>query len=146
MYLLDTTICIQMLANNKVIIEKLESLGGKISVSVINVGELLYGAYKSRYVTENIASVINLLGYISEVYEIDSETVWIYGRLKAEIIKHFGPKDRQKQRCFRLESLGIFDNDLWIASAAIQHNLILISQDSDFKNLQGFEDLRVNIF
>jgi len=146
MYLLDTTICIQMLAGNQEIIKKLSELDDKMSTSVINVGELLYGAYKSKYVAVNISAIMNLLERIAGIYEIDSETVWIYGRLKAEIMRYFGPKEKQKQRSFRLESLGILDNDLWIASIAIQHDLTLISQDSDFKHLREFEGLKIHIF
>lgn len=104
MYLIDTVICIQMLNNNQAIIERLRELDGPSTLSVISAGELIYGAYKSERITENISSVLNLLERVREVYEIDTETVWIYGRLKAGIIKHFGPKDKQKQRDFRLES------------------------------------------
>ena len=146
MYLIDTVICIQMLNDNRAIIERLRELDGLSTLSVINAGELIYGAYKSDHITENISSVLNLLEFMGEVYEIDTETVWIYGRLKAEIIKRFGPKDKQKQRNFRLESIGIFDNDLWIAATAIQHELILVTQDSDFKQLQGFEGLKIMIW
>jgi tRNA(fMet)-specific endonuclease VapC len=143
MYLIDTVICIQILNNNQAIIERLRELDGLSTLSVINAGELIYGAYKSDYITENISSVQNLLELMGEVYEIDAETIWIYGRLKAEILRRFGPKDKQKQRKFRLESLGFFDNDLWIASIAIQHELTLITQDNDFKQLQGFEGLKL---
>jgi len=146
MYLIDTVICIQILNNNQTIIERLRELDGLSTLSVINAGELIYGAYKSDQMTENISSVLNLIELMREVYEVDTETIWIYGRLKAEIIKRFGPKDKQKQRNFRLESLGLFDNDLWIASIAIQHELTLITQDSDFKKLQGFEGLKIMIW
>lgn len=146
MYLIDTVICIQMLNDNRAIIERLRELDGLSTLSVINAGELIYGAYKSDHITENISSVLNLLEFMGEVYEIDIETVWIYGRLKAEIIKRLGPKDKQKQRNFRLESIGFFDNDLWIAATAIQHELILVTQDSDFKQLQGFEGLKIMIW
>jgi tRNA(fMet)-specific endonuclease VapC len=146
MYLIDTVICIRMLNNDQSIIKRLRELDGLSALSVINAGELIYGAYKSEHITENISSVLNLLERVEEIYEIDIETIWIYGRLKAEIIKRFGPKDKQKQRVFRLESLGFFDNDLWIAATAIQHDLILITQDSDFEKLQGFEGLKIMLW
>lgn len=63
MYLLDTVICIQLLAGNQTITRKLEELDGPASISVV-----------------------------------------------------------------------------------IQHKLTLISQDEDFKRLQGFEGLKVNIW
>ena len=92
---------------------------------------------------DNVKAVINFFERIGEVYQIDVETVWIYGRLKTEIIRKFGPKDK---RGFRLESLGFYDNDLWIASVAVQHDLILVSQDDDFRRLEGIEGLKVAIW
>jgi tRNA(fMet)-specific endonuclease VapC len=65
----------------------------------------------------------------------------IYARLKAEIVEQFGPTDKSKLRNFRIESLGFGDNDLWIASVAIQHNLILITADIDIIKLNGTEGL-----
>ena len=144
MYLLDTVICIHLLNGNQTTIRRFQELGNLVSISVINVGELLYGAYRSKYVSNNVKAIINLLERVDEVYRIDAETSWIYGRLKAEIIERFSPKD--KQRGFKLESLGVFDNDLWIASIAVQHKLILISLDHDFKRLEGIENLKVEIW
>ncbi|MDQ1327104.1 MAG: tRNA(fMet)-specific endonuclease VapC [Candidatus Poribacteria bacterium] len=77
------------------------------------------------------------------VYEIDNETAIVYGKLKNEILERFGPKDKRKRKGFKVESLGIKDNDLWISAVAIQHNLILISGDSDIIRLSGIEGLRV---
>jgi tRNA(fMet)-specific endonuclease VapC len=55
----------------------------------------------------------------------------------------FGPKDKRKRRNTKVESLGFKDNDLWIASTAIQHNLILVSADSDLLVLDGIQGLKV---
>jgi len=67
MYLLDTVISIQLLAGNQTVIKKLEELEGPASISVINAGELLYGAYKSKRVNENIAAILNFLERIGIV-------------------------------------------------------------------------------
>jgi tRNA(fMet)-specific endonuclease VapC len=37
----------------------------------------------------------------------------LYGRFKAELIRHFGSKERQKRRRTKIEAIGISDNDLW---------------------------------
>jgi len=63
--------------------------------------------------------------------------------LKNEILERFGPRDRLRRRGFRVESLGFKDNDLWIASVAIQHNLTLVSNDSHVMRLSGVIGLRV---
>jgi len=35
-----------------------------------------------------------------------------------------------------MQTLGISDNDLWIACTAIEHNLKIVSQDSDFSRMK----------
>ncbi|NJR68514.1 MAG: type II toxin-antitoxin system VapC family toxin [Synechococcales cyanobacterium CRU_2_2] len=47
-----------------------------------------------------------------------------------------GPKAKQKRRKMTAANLGFSDHDLWIASTAIQHNLILVSADRDFQRMQ----------
>lgn len=39
--------------------------------------------------------------------------------------------------------MGFRDNDLWIAAVAIQHDLIIVSADSDFQRLKLIEDLKI---
>jgi tRNA(fMet)-specific endonuclease VapC len=141
MYLLDTTHCLDLIWG--FLDEKLNSLDeALISACVISCGELMFGAYKSEQINDNLREVFDFLMDII-VYEIDNETAIIYGKLKNEILEHFGPKDRRKRKGFRVESLGFKDNDLWISASAIQHNLILVSADSDIMRLNGIEGLRV---
>ena len=141
MYLLDTTHCLRLFWG--VLEEKLSSLGRIIvSTSVIARGELIYGVYKSERINENLAEIESFLG-ILDVYQIDDETSSIYGKLKGEIINKFGPKDKRKRRNFKFESLGIKDNDLWIAATAIQYDLILVSADNHIQRIQGINGLKV---
>jgi tRNA(fMet)-specific endonuclease VapC len=138
MYLLDTTHCLDLIWG--FLDEKLNSLDESlISACVISSGELMFGAYKSEQVSNNLLEVFDFLMDII-VYGIDNETAIVYGN---EIIERFGPKDRRKRRGFKVESLGIKDNDLWISAVAIQHNLILVSGDSDIMRLNGIEGLKV---
>jgi len=141
MYLLDTTHCLSLIWG--LIDEKLKSLDKAfISTCVISYGELIFGAYKSEQVRENLQEVFDFWKDII-VHKIDDDTAIIYGKLKNEILERFGPRDRRKRRGFKVESLGFKDNDLWIASVAIQHNLVLVSADSDVMRLIGMEGLRV---
>ena len=64
-------------------------------------------------------------------------------KLKLAILDYFGPKSRSKRRNTKTESPGFKDNDLWIATVAIQHSLTLVSADSDIQRLDGIEGLRV---
>lgn len=71
-----------------------------------------------------------------QVLPITPEIADIYGNLKANIFDHFAPKDREQRRRFKLKDLGFGDNDLWIVATALEHNLTLVSRDSDFTRLQ----------
>ena len=77
------------------------------------------------------------------IYDIDSATAEIYGTLQAALMRKFAPKERSKRRKTRLIDIGVSQHDLWIASIALQHNLILVSADSDFKRIQTLGALSV---
>ena len=142
MYLLDTTHCIKILSG--ALTQKLESLDDTLlSTCVTVVGELLYGVYKSDRIEDNIEAVTELLNDMYNIYEIDVETASIYGQLKSGIITRFGPKDKAQRRITTTDKLGFRENDLWIASIAKQHDLIIVSADSDFKRLSLVEDLKI---
>ncbi len=133
MYLLDTTHCLQLILGIPKIREEFESWDESlIATCVIVEGELLFGAYKSERLVANLSKIEDFLKNI-RVYPIDSRTASIYAEMKGIIIDRFGPKERSKRRNIKTESLGFKDNDLWIASVAIQYKMTLISSDSDFR-------------
>jgi tRNA(fMet)-specific endonuclease VapC len=82
--------------------------------------------------SRTIRSFLDTIG----LYRIDEETAIIYSRLKIAIFNQFAPKDQAKRRKTSIQTLGFGDNDLWIAATALQHNLILVSADSDFSRIQ----------
>jgi tRNA(fMet)-specific endonuclease VapC len=64
-----------------------------------------------------------------------------YGQLRAAIFQHVAPRAKREKKLVpkRVEELvnpttskelGIQENDLWIASVAISHNLILVTNDA----------------
>jgi tRNA(fMet)-specific endonuclease VapC len=143
MYLLDTTHCLYLMAGFQRVQKKQESSGdSSVSTCTIVRGELMFGAFKSKRVEENIHKVESLLNDIT-IYSIDEATADIYGELKNAILVQFGPKDRNKLRNFKVESLGFKDNDLWIAAISIQHRLILVSADNHIQRLHGINELIV---
>jgi predicted nucleic acid-binding protein len=87
--------------------------------------ELYYGAYKSEYVDANIAK-IKTLEQSLEILPTGQETAEIFGKLKS-----------------RLESGGnrLDDFDLIIASTALAHNLVLVTNNE--KHFQRIEGLRL---
>jgi len=77
------------------------------------------------------------------IYEIDSVTAEIYAAFQADLMRQFAPKQKSKRRKTKLIDIGVSQHDLWIASIAIQHNLILVSADSDFQRIKTVRDLSV---
>jgi len=143
MYLLDTTHCLQFILGFPKIQDKRSILDSSIvTTSVIARGELLFGAHKSGRLMDSLIKIDTFFDDIT-VYPIDDNTADIYGELKNIILDQFGPKDRNKRRNFKVESLGFKDNDLWITSTAIQHNLVLVSEDNHVLRLQGVNGLKV---
>jgi len=91
---------------------------------------------------ENVSAVTSLFTAI-EILDLDQETADIYGRLKADLARHLNPKDTARQKGFNFYSLGMGDNDLWIAAVALRHSLTLVSADADLERIGRVAALRV---
>lgn len=115
-YLLDTNIIIAVFANEIKVIDNLKNLES-IFIPSIAIGELYYGASKSSKAKDN-SERIKELADNNTVLTCDSETAKHYGQIK-----------------YQLHSIGkpIPENDIWIASIAQQHSLILITRDVHFR-------------
>ena len=126
MYLLDTDTIIYNLKGDLKVQENLKlHVNDLIQISIITLIELYYGAYKSEYVDANIAK-IKTLEQSLEILPTGQETAEIFGKLKS-----------------RLESGGnrLDDFDLIIASTALAHNLVLVTNNE--KHFQRIEGLRL---
>ncbi len=136
MYLLDTNHCSYIINNTPNVIAALESRSdSNIGISIITYAELLYMTEKSERQAQNLAVVQAFLMSV-DLYFIDEETAIFYSQLKAAVFNQFAPKDKNKRRSTSIGDLGFDDHDLWIAATAIQHNLILVSADSDFVRIR----------
>lgn len=80
------------------------------------------------------------------MYPIDAETADIYGKLKASLLEHFGPKEKALRRKTELAKLGFGENDVWIAAIAKRYGLIVVSADQDFQRLKAVAELTVEIW
>ena len=121
-YLLDTNIVIRMLVGDMAIQEKMQN-GNNLFLASPVVGELCYGAQKSGKVTENLHRVNTLVeDYI--FLPCDLETAQWYGIIKDKL--------RRKGR-------PIPNNDLWIAAIALQYDLILVTRDSHFDQVESLQ-------
>ncbi|AUB42515.1 mvpA, tRNA [Nostoc flagelliforme CCNUN1] len=92
-------------------------------------------AQNSQQRTANLMKIEAFLQRI-DIYSIDKQTAEIYGDFKSEIIRRFGPKEKRKRQTTKLAEIGISENDLWIASTALRHSLIVVSCDSDFERMR----------
>lgn len=143
MFLLDTNHCSGLLMGNPTLLEQLRTLGDPpLSSCTIVVGELVDMAARSRDRQTNLTRVQQFFSGL-HIYLCDPDTAEIYGILKADFFRRYGPKDKKQRRRTTINQLGIGDNDLWIAAIALQHNLILVTADSDFQRLQTLQPLQI---
>ncbi|KOP25260.1 twitching motility protein PilT [Hapalosiphon sp. MRB220] len=135
MYLLDTNHCSFLMESVPSVVDHLRSLGQiQLATSVIVAGELRFMAQNSHQKSANLIKINAFLRRIN-LYGIDKETTEIYGDFKSEIIKQFGPKEKNKRKTIQLNTIGISENDLWIAATVLRHSLTLVSSDSDFERM-----------
>ena len=124
-YLIDTDIIIYSLKNYGPVNDNFKKYkNSPKSISVITYGELIYGARKSKYIEKNLAKVYR----ISEIFptlNISPSVMEIFGELKASL-----------ERSGKI----IDDIDLLIASTALNHNLVLITNnEKHFNRINGLE-------
>ena len=118
-YILDTNAVIAFLRNDKKIVEKIKEKA-EVYIPVTVVGELYFGAFKSRKREENLKKISNLLNDMI-VLENNVQTARIYGEIKKIL------KDKGKP---------IPENDIWIAAIAKQYDLLLITTDIHFNEIE----------
>lgn len=121
-YLLDTNIIIALLADELTVKENLADVG-EVFIPSIVIGELCYGAYRSSRVQENLKRIEELASS-TVVLSCDMDTARQYGMIKNGL---------------RMRGRPIPENDIWIASIALQHGLILISRDVHFDEVEGLQ-------
>jgi tRNA(fMet)-specific endonuclease VapC len=109
-----------------------------LTTSLIVLGEVSYGFQLAA--KEYQAHSKEVLDFIKTEFPrplaICHTTTQIYGKLRAALFDKYAPKKNRKGlRPEQLidpatsQSLGIQENDLWIASQALEHNLILVTND-----------------
>jgi len=118
-FLLDTNVVISLLQGEESIRERLAE-NRRVLLSTIVLGELYYGARKSGRVEENLTR-INRLAVATVVLGCDIITAHEYSVIKNEL---------------RLKGRPIPENDIWLAAIARQYDLILVSRNKHFAEVQ----------
>jgi len=113
--LVDTTIVIAVFKGQSAIVNRLRA-AAETYVSSVSVGELIFGALKSTNQARNLERIDELVTN-SVVLPCDTDTARCYAGIKHEL--------KQKAR-------PIPDNDLWIAALALQYDLLLLTLDKHF--------------
>jgi tRNA(fMet)-specific endonuclease VapC len=123
-----------------------------VTTSVVVLGEISYGYQASSPEHRDYSK--SVLDFVKTEFPrplpVRSSTAQVYGKLKAALFDKYAPKiDRKRLRPEQLidpatsQSLGIQENDLWIASQAVEHNLVLVTNDR-MKHLRSVAiDLKV---
>ncbi len=94
------------------------------SISVVTYGELIYGARKSEFIEKNLAKVYR----ISEIFPILN--------ILPSVMETFGELKVSLEKTGKI----IDDMDLLIASTALSHNLILVTNnEKHFNRISGLE-------
>ena len=142
-YLLDTDHCIKILNGDPIVMKHMatpEELA--VGTCVFVEGELIFMALKSDRRESNLIRIGALLDRV-RVYSADRESARAYAQLKIGVVQRFGPRARVKRHGFRIETVGLRDNDLWIAALALRYELTLVSADTDFERLAQVGELRL---
>jgi tRNA(fMet)-specific endonuclease VapC len=121
-FLLDTNIVIALFADEVTIKSNLTQ-ASEVFIPSIVIGELCYGARKSGRVGANLARINELVGS-STILVCDAETAQQYGEVKNNL---------------RLKGRPLPENDIWIAALSLQHDLILVTRDAHFKEVENLQ-------
>ena len=124
-YLLDTNIVIAFLTGDSTITNCLDN-SDEVFVSAIVAGELLYGAFNSANVDQDVKRIERFL-HDAAAIPCDNTTARVYGEIKTSL--------RRKGR-------PIPDNDIWIAATARQHALSLVTCDEHFAEVDDLTLVR----
>jgi len=142
-YLFDTNHVKYWFDSNPNILEHLKAVPNRapIVISAITLGEIEYG---HQIVSPSGPTGIqtDFSGFVQNqfplVIPITAATSSYYGTIRTRLFERFAPvrKKRKGRRPEQLldpvtsRELGIQENDIWIASQALERNLVLVTNDS----------------
>jgi tRNA(fMet)-specific endonuclease VapC len=118
--LLDTNIVVRLL-NGDADVDRQMDDSDEPFLSTIVLGELFYGAYRSQAVERNVRRIQELMEGVAMLI-CDEITANEFGIVK---------------NALRAKGRPIPENDVWIAALARQHNLVLVTRDEHFAEVEG---------
>lgn len=124
--LLDTNVLVRLFNGDKKITNYLLKQND-IRLSSISLGELLFGAEKSRRTEENKSKAIAFFSRYN-LYETSEEVAVEYGKIKSALLKSGNP---------------IPENDLWLAAVAKANDFAIVTQDKHFKKIADLSIIEI---
>ena len=125
-YIVDSDILIYFLKKHPQVTQKFEATDpGQIGTTIINYAELLFGAYNSAKVQQNLSSIKSFLETIS-IINFDKNAGEIFAQLKTNL---------------RKSGKVIADLDLIIASICLSNDFILVTNNT--KHFSRIEELKI---
>ncbi len=119
-YLLDTSVIILLFRGEPIVQERLRQ-AERVFLSVVVLGELHFGAEGSARTAEQLDQIQAFAATCTQL-ACDAETARHYGRIKQSLRRRGRP---------------IPENDLWIAATAVQHELVLVTRDEHFHEVEA---------
>jgi len=117
-FLLDTNIIIALLEGDEAVLSNLDQVR-EAFIPAVALGELFFGAAKSGRPVENTAKVERFAAGRS-VLPCDLEVAREYGQLRQGL---------------RAKGRPLPENDIWIAATAKRHELVLVTRDQHFRDV-----------
>jgi tRNA(fMet)-specific endonuclease VapC len=121
-YLLDTNIIIALFAKEAPVLNNLAQ-AEEVFIPSIALGELHYGARKSGRSQKNLERIEEFV-IKNVVIECNSDTAYEYGDVKNKL---------------RIKGRPLPENDVWIAALALQYDLILVTRDAHFQEVENLK-------
>jgi len=133
-YLLDTNHIEYVFTKHKRVMKRLGSLPGdtQLRASVISLGEIEAGHRITE--TTDHQKRHDFERFINNEFRphgllVKPTTRQYYAHIVESIWKRHPPSGRRTRTEWHLVGLGVDINDVWIAAQAIEHNLVLVTED-----------------
>jgi len=121
-FLLDTDTCSAHMRRPAKLAHRFIQYTGQIAISTVVLAELYAGAYKHSQVNRLLALIADLLQEV-QVIDFDSVCAEKFGQVRGTLLA---------------QGISVPTADLMIASAALVHNLTLVTHNTvDFQNIPG---------
>lgn len=123
-----------------------------LAVSAITLGEIEYGLRVRDEIPGFASEITELIqDQLPMVLSVTATTRADYGSIRARLFRKFAPGELRRRARVPEQladpvtglTLGIQENDLWIASQAVEHNLVLVSNDRLARLREAAPELRI---